>query len=227
MYKNLADTQLTMYDNAGRPETVKLAKMNDRVKKDGANNSHKVIEKLARYKGDNVRALATVHLLEALLASGNETSTDEHSHQWMDENGWTYRTVYLQDRVGNIYAATLKIANGKNRRILYDISNIRKIDTKKAADGVVSSTKTGRDSLINSSYETSVIASDVTVNAKYSAISEDKAQQRAERYLANGIGEIMQRPRRLGSGNYLPNAVLENFFGLLKSDLLYLQNFSP
>ncbi len=154
VYKHLAGAELTMYDEAGNAETVYLAHENDRVKKDGAKNSHKVIDKLARYKGDNIRALATVHLPEALATSGNETSRGEHKHQWMDEKGWIYRTAYLQDRSGNI---TLNIADGRDRRILYDITNIRKIDTKKeATGGVVSSTETGRDSHTSGNFENSI-----------------------------------------------------------------------
>lgn len=157
VYKNLAGTELTMYDDAGTPETVFFAGETDRVRKDGAKNSHKVLDKLARYKGDNIRALTTVHLAEALKASGNETSTNEHSHQWMDEKGWTYRKVYLQDRNGNIYEATLNIANGRDRRILYDVNNIRKIDTKKeATGGVVPSTEDGGGSHANGDYAATV-----------------------------------------------------------------------
>ena len=37
---------------------------------------------------------------------------------------------------------------------------------------------------------------------------------------AKGIQQSMSR-----KGNYLDNAVVENFFGLLKSELLYLQKF--
>lgn len=69
----------------------------------------------------------------------------------MDENGWILRTTYLQDKVGNIYEATLNIADGRDRKILYDINNIRLIDKKRTADGDVPSTANGRGSHINSS----------------------------------------------------------------------------
>lgn len=49
VYENLAGAELTMYDEYGNPETVYLARENDRVKKDGANRPHKVLDKLARY----------------------------------------------------------------------------------------------------------------------------------------------------------------------------------
>lgn len=57
----------------------------------------------------------------------------------MDSNGWEFRTAFLQDKAGNIYEATLNIANGEGRRILYDINNIRKIDTKKESGAHVAS----------------------------------------------------------------------------------------
>ena len=124
--------ELTAYDAAGKPETIYLARTNDRVQKDGAKNSRKVIDKLARSTGDNIRSLAVVHLDEALTTSRYENSTDEHNHQWMDENGWEYRKTYLQDRSGNIYEATLNIADGRDRKILYDINNIRLVDKAKS-----------------------------------------------------------------------------------------------
>lgn len=132
VYNNMADMELTAYDAAGRPETVYLARTNDRVQKDGTKNSRKVIDKLARSTGDNIRSLAVVHLDEALTTSRYENSTDEHNHQWMDENGWEYRKTYLQDRSGNIYEATLNIADGRDRKILYDINNIRLVDKAKS-----------------------------------------------------------------------------------------------
>lgn len=132
VYNNMAGMELTAYDAAGRPETVYLARTNDRVQKDGAKNSRKVIDKLARSTGDNIRSLAVVHLDEALTTSRYENSTDEHNHQWMDENGWEYRKTYLQDRSGNIYEATLNIADGRDRKILYDINNIRLVDKAKS-----------------------------------------------------------------------------------------------
>lgn len=132
VYDNMAGMELTAYDAAGRPETVYLARTNDRVQKDGTKNSRKVIDKLARSTGDNIRSLAVVHLDEALTTSRYENSTDEHNHQWMDENGWEYRKTYLQDRSGNIYEATLNIADGRDRKILYDINNIRLVDKAKS-----------------------------------------------------------------------------------------------
>lgn len=168
VYQNLAGAELTMYDDAGNPETIYLARENDRVRKDGAKNSHKVIDKLARYKGDNITALATVHISELLATSNYEGNTSEHNHQWMDEHGWQLRKAYLQDRNGNIYEALLNIADGRERKTLYAISNVRQID-KRVAHGDVPSTKTGRGSHIkNNSSINNIAKSERNVNKKYS-----------------------------------------------------------
>lgn len=144
IYKKMAGAELTMYDEAGNPETVYLARLNDRVTKDGAKNSHKVLGKLAEVKAGNVNALATVHLSELLAASHFEDTTDDHSHQWLDENGWEIRYAYMQDKGGNIYRACLNIANGRRGKILYAINKVHKVDEKRTAGGNVPSTENGR-----------------------------------------------------------------------------------
>ena len=136
VYKNMAGRELTMYDEAGNPETVELARETDRVRKDGAKNSHKVLDKLAGYRGDSVRAKAVVQLAEVLATSRYENTTDEHSHQWMDEGGWEIRKAYLQDTAGNIYEATLNIANGRDRRIMYEINRVHQIDKKRTSASI-------------------------------------------------------------------------------------------
>lgn len=144
MYHIMAGKKLTMYDADGNPETVMIARANDRVRADGAKSDRKVLDKLARTTGDNIRTLAIIQLPELAEASGNETYSDKSTHKWLDEHGWRYRTVYLQDRDGNIYTAVLNIADGRDRLILYDVNNIRKIDKAKTPPaGVVSSAVSG------------------------------------------------------------------------------------
>ena len=141
-----------MFDENGNAETVEVARTDDRVKKSGAKNKHRVIDKIARYYGDNIKALATVHLSELLTVSDRESRSDEKNHQWMDENGWIYRHVFIVNRDGVIYDALLNIADGRDRRIIYEINNIRAIDKRKGtAHGVVPSTENGRGSHIKSS----------------------------------------------------------------------------
>ena len=146
VYNNLAGKQVVLYDENNNPIKVEFAKINERVKKVGANNGHKVIDKLARKK-DNISRLAVAHSKEIIEVSIFNNETDEKSHQWLDENGWEYRSVIIADKKGNIYKAILNIAKAKDgRKILYDINKISNI-----GHGVVSSkAKSQRDSHINS-----------------------------------------------------------------------------
>lgn len=146
VYNNLAGKQVVLYDENNNPIKVEFAKVNERVKKVGANNGHKVIDKLARKK-DNISRLAVAHSKEIIEVSIFNKETDEKNHQWLDENGWEYRSVIIADKKGNIYKAILNIAKAKDgRKILYDINKISNI-----GHGVVSSkAKSQRDSHINS-----------------------------------------------------------------------------
>lgn len=184
VYENLAGTELRTFDENGNEQTVYLARENDRVRKDGANNSHRVIDKLARYTGDNTRALAVVHISELLATSEHEKNTDEHNHQWMDSKGWELRRTYIQDMAGNIYSATLNIARGNDRNLLYDINNVRRIDKGSTAGGDVSSARrSGRDSLTshNASSDGRIAQNDRNVKKKFSLSPTEKAQRAQER----------------------------------------------
>lgn len=144
VYKNLAGKEMTVYDESGNAEIIYLAKENDRVRKDGAKNSHKVLDKLAGFRGDQVRAQAIVQLSEVLQASRYENSTDEHSHQWLDENGWIFRKVYLQTKDGKIYEATLNIADGRNQKTLYEVNRVHQIDKKETPASIPSTDNSQR-----------------------------------------------------------------------------------
>lgn len=147
VYNNLLGKRVEVLDENGNKVTVEFAKKNDRVTKSGANNSHKVVDKLAR-KSDNISRLAVAHAVELIEVSEYENSTDLHSHQWLDENGWEYRYAEIMDNKGNIYSACLNIAKTKDgRNILYDINKISNI-----GHGVVpSNAKSKRGSHINPS----------------------------------------------------------------------------
>lgn len=67
---------------------------------------------------------------------------NENNHQWLDENGWEMRTVYIQNKKNKkVYSAILNIANAKDgRKILYDINKITEV---KDADGASVPLKSG------------------------------------------------------------------------------------
>ena len=185
IYNQMADKELVMYDEQGNEETVRLARANDRVKKDGAKSSHKVLDKLARQTGDNTRNLAIVHMSELLKVSQNQSTSEEHSHQWLDENGWILRTAVIQDKENNVYAATLNIADGKRGKILYEINNVRPI-----TGGNVSSTgikNAGPDLLTshNRSDAGTLPQTDADVKSKFKASSREQDAEELQRKYPN------------------------------------------
>lgn len=81
--------------------------------------------KLSRKQGLNEQ-LAVAHSVELIFVSKYSESNDEHKHQWLDQNGWEYRTAILMRRDGTLLSATLNIAKARDgRQILYDINKIK------------------------------------------------------------------------------------------------------
>ncbi len=157
VYDNLAGQQIIASDET----VIEFARSNERVQKNGAQNSHKVIDKLARKKDRNSQ-LAVAHSKEIIEVLSQGVTNDEHSHQWLDENGWTHYTVTLMQTNGDVYEATINVAKAKDgRNILYDINQI-----KRTGHGAVSSESqtAQRDSLINPSSADSISDSDEKVN---------------------------------------------------------------
>ena len=173
VYDNLAGKQITVFDENNNERIIEFARLNERVKKDGANNPHKVIDKLAR-KTDNNSRLAVAHATEIVEVANYENSNDTHSHQWLDENGWEYRTTYLIDRKGEIYKATLNIGKSKDgRNILYDINKISNIGHGVVFSNGVEKIDTKRNSLINPNVaKTNVSQNSNNVNEKFSLDEE-------------------------------------------------------
>lgn len=102
----------------------------------------------------------------------------------MDSKGWELRRTYIQDMAGNICSATLNIARGNDRNLLYDINNVRRTDEGSIAGGVVSSARrSGRNSLTshNASSDRRIAQNDRNVKKKFSLSPTEKAQRAQER----------------------------------------------
>ena len=173
VYDNLAGKQITVFDENNNERVIEFARLNERVKKDGANNPHKVIDKLAR-KTDNNSRLAVAHSAEIVEVSNFESNNPTHTHQWLDENGWEYRNVYLINRKGEIYKATLNIGKSKDgRNILYDINKISNIGHGVVFSNGVEKIDTKRNSLINPNVARTNVSQNIkNVNEKFS-VDED------------------------------------------------------
>lgn len=173
VYDNLAGKQITVFDENNNERIIEFARLNERVKKDGANNPHKVIDKLAR-KTDNNSRLAVAHSSEIVEVSNFENRNNENSHQWLDENGWEHRNVYLINRKGEIYKAILNIGKSKDgRNILYDINKISNIGHGAVFSNGVEKIDTKRNSLINPNVAKTNVSQNIkNVNEKFSLDEE-------------------------------------------------------
>lgn len=128
VYENLAGKEMVAYDVAGNEEIISFAGRGERATKDGANNSHRVIDKLVRSRG-NINALNTIHIDEILRTASAAGDVSDNTHKWLDQNGWEFKTAYVQDIKGNIYETTLNIAKARDgRKILYAFSNTKRVD---------------------------------------------------------------------------------------------------
>lgn len=168
--KHLTGKKFLTFDENGKEEIIEFAKPNERVTKNGANNSHKVIDKLSR-KSDRNSKLVIVHSDEVINISEKQNENAEHSHQWLDENGWEYRNAIVMDKYGKIYSVTLNIAKSKDgRNILYDINKINEV----GYGVVLSNAKGKRSSHINPNFVTNSISQNSkNVNTKNDESSND------------------------------------------------------
>ena len=168
--KHLIGKKFLTFDENGKEEIIEFAKPNERVTKNGANNSHKVLDKLSR-KSDRNSKLVIVHSDEVINISEKQNENAEHSHQWLDENGWEFRNAFVMDKYGKIYSVTLNIAKSKDgRNILYDINKINEV----GYGDVLSNAKGKRSSHINPNFVTNSISqSENNVNTKNDESSND------------------------------------------------------
>lgn len=168
--KHLTGKKFLTFDENGKEEIIEFAKPNERVTKNGANNSHKVIDKLSR-KSDRNSKLVIVHSDEVINISEKQNENAEHSHQWLDENGWEYRNAIVMDKYGKLYSVTLNIAKSKDgRNILYDINKINEV----GYGVVLSNAKGKRSSHINPNFiNNSISQSENNVNTKNDESSND------------------------------------------------------
>lgn len=126
-----------MFNDNGDSEVIEFAGEKERVLKDGAKNKHPVIGEFTQAKNET-KKLVIVNAVETAEISRLAGISNEHSHQWLDENGWEERTSHVMTEDGTIYPVTLHIARARDgRNILYDV-NI-KINEGVAADKIATS----------------------------------------------------------------------------------------
>lgn len=134
---NLIKQKITVFNENGDSEVIEFAGEKERVKKDGSARDRAVIGELTQARNET-KKLVIVNAVETAEISRLAGVSDEHSHQWLDENGWEERTSYVMTTDGVIYPVTLHIAKARDgRNILYDV-NV-KINEGVAAEKIATS----------------------------------------------------------------------------------------
>lgn len=125
IYSHLLGVEIEVFDKNGEIEIIEFAKVNERVKKDGVKNYHKVVCKLTQERS-NTKKLIIVNLIEIIKNSEYLDENFENSHQWLDEKGWEIRKCFVMKKKGNIiYPVVLSIGRTRDgRNILYS-ANIK------------------------------------------------------------------------------------------------------
>ena len=141
---------MPIVDENGQVQQLQFANTNDRVR------NHKVIDKLSS-SSDNISKLAVVHIDEIVEVSeeNNPYYTNEHTHEWLDENGWLHRNAnVVNQKNGNIYNLTIDIAKSNDGRTILYATNGK---IKKVGNVQVNSLKI-RGSGLNSNFKNSIPA---------------------------------------------------------------------
>ena len=126
IYENLLNKKIDVYDKEGNVETIEFAGKNEVAKKDGANNPHRVVGKLTQER-NNDKKLVIISLPEVIKNSEYIAENAEHTHQWLDENGWEIRRCFVvKKNEDKIYPVILSIGRTRDgRNVLYS-ANIKK-----------------------------------------------------------------------------------------------------
>ena len=125
LHQKIFKRRISVSNANGESVIVEFAKDTDVVKKDGANNSHRVLGEL-ECTTDRLKMIAVINIKEILQNSMPAPISNEHSHQWLDEFGWQDRKAIILDH-GELFPVILHIANARDgRHILYDVSVIKK-----------------------------------------------------------------------------------------------------
>ncbi len=171
----LAGQSFTAYDG-NTPTEITFARADDKMlNKQG--KKKKVLRELYNKNNYSEVKQESVMLADELIeaSSYDNKRPSNYSHGWLDNYGqsdWEYRKVYVKEKNGAVWEATLNIANtADGRKVLYDIDKIEKVE------GPIKSGPATTDN--------SISKNNAAVNSQYTQESENDASDTAE----NGADE--------------------------------------
>ena len=166
----LAGQSFTAYDG-NTPTEITFARADDKMlNKQG--KKKKVLRELYNKNNYSEVKQESVMLADELIeaSSYDNKRPSNYSHGWLDNYGqsdWEYRKVYVKEKNGAVWKATLNIANtADGRKVLYDIDKIEKVE------GPIKSGPATTDN--------SISQNNAAVNSQYTQESENDAADTAE-----------------------------------------------
>lgn len=159
--KELGGQSFTAYDDSGNAVSIKIAEAGERFQNWRGKNVPVNNDLTTKYRKSRIKQESVV-LADELITTARspKESSSSHPHEWLDnfgENNWEQWTSYIQDKSGNVWVATLHIANADSGlKYLYDIAPI------KEANPVESIKKAGQ----RGNSRTSLLAHSITDSAE-------------------------------------------------------------
>lgn len=205
--RELGGQSFTAYDNSGNTVSIKIAESSEHFKNKNGKKVSVTKDLATKYSKNRIKQESVVLADELITtAKSPKESAPRYPHGWLDnygKNTWEQWTSYIQDKSGNVWAATLHVANATDGlKYLYDIDPIKAVNlaenTKK-----VGQRGTSRNSL--PAHNITDSAENVNTKIKKSERDADLTAKYPQLNLNEDISELDGVPAiELTDGSVLP-----------------------
>lgn len=131
--RELGGQSFTAYDNSGNTVSIKIAESSEHFKNKNGKKVSVTKDLATKYSKNRIKQESVVLADELITtAKSPKESAPRYPHGWLDnygKNKWEQWTSYIQDKSGNVWAATLHVANATDGlKYLYDIDPIKAVN---------------------------------------------------------------------------------------------------
>lgn len=184
--RELGGQSFTAYDNSGNTVSIKIAESSEHFKNKNGKKVSVTKDLATKYSKNRIKQESVVLADELITtAKSPKESAPRYPHGWLDnygKNKWEQWTSYIQDKSGNVWAATLHVANATDGlKYLYDIDPIKAVNlaenTKK-----VGQRGTSRNSLPAHNITDSAENVNTKIKKSEREITQERGKRRAEIY---------------------------------------------
>ena len=203
--KELGGESFAALDPNGNEVSITIAKANEKFK----NQRGKVVpinKDLSGKHINNETKQEALVLVDELIVSSkfDRNSPAKYSHGNLDDNGknsWEYWTTYIQDKNNTIWEATLNVANSADgRKILYDISPIKKVGRSVKSDSLPTNQIIADDSTnVNTQHSLSSISNSFYGNSEMSTTEFLESDYRQTEGYQNYVDSCLNNMRQTRS----------------------------